>query len=244
MSSDLSLQRNKISPFNVKLYQSFGSLIKEYRQMHTMTQQTLAESIGISVRELQNWEADRHPARIDNLHDFSEFTGIPMQACVALNAGQPVRYSLRKRLFAYSSIEEAQFSSHDVFRWHDQLEDWPLTKYEPITTDREIDAILSCHHDVYSTERPLRRDVIKAAIAVVPDLNRILFDCWGHYVGHQLCLPMTKDVYQQLKKQKTLEDYLTAESISDILALGEGVFFFYSYLIHTFLHDTQDFLYP
>ncbi|MBA3037100.1 MAG: helix-turn-helix transcriptional regulator [Desulfobacterium sp.] len=228
MSSTISLPRKKFSSDNAKLYKSLGSLIKEYRQWRKISQETFAESIKISVRELQNWEANRRRVRIENLHDISEFTGIPMQALVALNAEQPGWYSLRKRLFTYSLIEKVQFSSHELFRPGETPEDHSLLKTVTITTEKQMDMILSCHRDLYGTNISLKKDVIMTAAETLPEQNSIIFDHWGHYVAHKVCLPIKMDIYQALIKQKTLENYLTSEMISDINALGEGVFFLYS----------------
>ncbi|MFH1076426.1 MAG: helix-turn-helix domain-containing protein [Pseudomonadota bacterium] len=222
------LPRKKTAPENTKLYESLGSLIKDYRQWRKLSQEALAELIGISVRELQNWEADRHGARIGNLHDLSEVTGIPMQICVALTAAQPLWYSLRNRRFAYSSIDEALFSSRELLRNPKLSDDGVITKYTAITTDKHISMILSCHGDIYGTKIFLGVDVIKAAIFILPDFNRIAFDSWGHYVGHQVCLPITMDTYEQIKKKKTFEGNLTIKEISNIVAQQEGVFYFYS----------------
>ncbi|MBU4009833.1 MAG: helix-turn-helix domain-containing protein [Proteobacteria bacterium] len=228
MSSKFSLSKKKLSSNNAKLYKSLGALLKEYRQWREISQEKLAESIRISVRELQNWEANRRRARIENLHDLSELTGIPMQALVALNADQPIWYSLRKRFFTYSLIENTQFSSHELFTSGKKSEDQTLIKTVTITTEKQIDMILSCHRDLYGTNSYLQKDVIRAATAIVPDLNIILFDYWGHYVAHRICLPVKMSVYQELKKQKSLENYLTSEMISDIITQGEGVLFLYS----------------
>ncbi|WP_435549342.1 helix-turn-helix domain-containing protein [Desulfobacterium sp. N47] len=222
------IQGTNISSDNAKLYHSLGHTIKEYRQWRKMSQQKLSESIQISVRELQNWEADRHRARIENLHDLSEFTGIPMQALISLNADQPVWYSLDKRQFKYSLIEEDQFSSRELFRYNGKSADDFLIKYIPITTDRQINIILSCHRDIYSTERPLPRDVIKKAAALLPSLNNITFDCWNHYVGHQVCLPIKMDIYNDIIKSKSIDNYLTSRNINDIIRMDEGVLFYYS----------------
>lgn len=221
-------QGTKFSPHNTVLYESLGTLIKDYRQWRKLSQETLAELIGVGVRELRNWEADRRRVSIENLHDISEVTGIPMQVCVALNVDQPIWYSMRKRLFMYSSLEEAQLSSYELFQHREKSGDKTLLKRFVITKDRQIDMILSCHQDLYGSEMSLRRDAFKAAISLVPELNSIIFDSWGHYVGHLVCLPIKMDVYRELMKQKTLESYLTSKMISDIKLLGEGVFFFYS----------------
>ncbi|MBU3948040.1 MAG: helix-turn-helix domain-containing protein [Proteobacteria bacterium] len=228
MSSNFSFPRKKFSYNNAKLYKSLGSLIREYRQWRGISQEAFAESIRISVRELQNWEANSRRVRIENLHDLSEFAGIPMQVLVALNADQPIWYSLRKRFFMYSLIEKAQCSSYELFDSNENREDQTILETVPITTEKQINMILSCHSDLYGTKRSLRKDVIKAAIKIIPDLNIIINDYWGHYVGHRITLPFKMDIYQALKTQKTIEDYLTGEMISDIIALGEGVFLVYS----------------
>ncbi len=222
------LQRNRISPYNIKLYKSLGSLIKDFRQWHRLSQETLAESIGISVRELQNWEAGRCSARIENLHDLSEVTGIPMQVCVALNAGQPLLYSLGERRLAYSSAETIDFSFDELFKNRKKTDDNVIIKTAKISTDKHIQSILSSHRDIYGTNKSLGKDVLKAAIMTIPDLNLIAFDFWGHYVGHHVILPLKMDVYQELKTQKILENYLAVEKISHIVSLNEGVFFLYS----------------
>lgn len=185
---------------------------------------------GISVRELQNWEADRHNIRIDNLHDLAELTGIPMQACVALNARQPLWYSLRKRRFAYSSVEEALFSSYELLRHPEQTDDELITNNCPITKDKHIRMILSCHDDIYGAKIPLGREAIEAASTILPDFNRIVFDSWGHYVGHQVCFPIRHELYQQIKKKKNFKS-MTADSMSDIVAQQEGAFYIYSFFM-------------
>ena len=86
------------------LHNSLGSLIKDYRKWHQVSQETLAELIGISIRELKRWETDRLCARIDNPHDFSEITGTPMEVCISLDTDQPIWYALGERWFIYLSI--------------------------------------------------------------------------------------------------------------------------------------------
>jgi len=221
-------QGTMFSPNNIVLYKSLGFLLKDYRKWQKLSQEILSESIGVSVRELRNWEAGRRRAGIENLHDISEVTGIPMQVCLALNADQPIWYSLRKRLFMYSSLEEAQFYSFDLLEYSEKSEDNTLLKKVAITKNKHIDLILSCHKDLYDPKRPLQRDVFKAASFILPDLNYILTDYWNHYIAHEVCLPITLDAYNKLKKQDNIENYLKSEMISDIIAQGEGVFFYYS----------------
>ncbi len=223
-----SIQGTNISSDNTKLYISLGSLIKEYRKWRKISQEKFSESIQISVRELQNWESDRRRPRIENLHDLSEFTGLPMLALIALNADQPIWYSLGKRMFKYSLSEEDQFLSHELFRYHGKSPDDFLIKYIPITTDRQINMILSCHHDIYGTERPLPKNLIKKAARLLPCLNNIAIDCWGHYVGHQICLPIKTNIYNDIIKSKSIENYLSSQNINSIISMDEGVLFYYS----------------
>ncbi len=223
-----SLQGTKFSLHNIVLYDSFGSLLRDYRRWRNLTQEKLAELVKVGVRELRNWEADYRRPSTDNLHDISEVTGIPMQVCVALNVNQPIWYSLRKRMFMYSSMEEEYFYSPELFKQYKNRDNYASLEKVTIAKDRHIDMIHSCHQDLYGSEKLLQRNVIKAAARILPDYNKIFFDCWGHYVGHQVCLPINMEVYQELKKQRTIEDYLTREMIVDIISLGGGVFFYYS----------------
>ncbi|MBU1053483.1 MAG: helix-turn-helix domain-containing protein [Proteobacteria bacterium] len=210
-----------------KLYKSLGSLIHDYRQCYNLSQEKISELIGISVRELRNWETDRCHARIENLHDLSEVTGIPMQVCVALNADQPIWYSLQERRFAYSSME-AQFYSHELYKFSEQLGDSFIVRAERVSKDKHISMILSYHREIYHTVKPLLKDVIKKAAMLLPDLNHIIFDSWGHYVGHIIFLPLRSDIYEKIKMQESFEHYLTCDRINDILSINEGVYFNYS----------------
>jgi len=65
--------------------------------------------------------------------------------------------------------------------------------------------------------------VIKKASAILPDLNLIAFDYWGHYVGHIVCLPIKRDIYGQIRRERAFEGYLTTENMSNIAAIHEGV---------------------
>jgi hypothetical protein len=215
---------------DLRIYESLGSLVRAYRRWRDLSQEAFAAAIGIGLRELQRWEANRHCARIANLHDLAETTGIPMQVVVALNSDQPIWYSLRKRQFAYSSVEEAQFVKFVIHESHKYApaDEETFIKHEPIATDKHLQMILSCHRDIYGPERSLGKEVIRAASAILPALNRIAFDSWGHYAGHQVCLPIETTTYQTLKKQQSFEGNLTAAAMSDIVALRQGVLYFYS----------------
>ncbi|MBU3949534.1 MAG: helix-turn-helix domain-containing protein [Proteobacteria bacterium] len=222
-----TLQGTKISYSKPKIYKSLGSLIKDYRQWRELSQETIARLVGVSARQLRNWEADRRRARIENLHDLAEVTGIPMQVFVALNADQPLWYSMQERRFAYSSVE-AHSLHRELFRYPEKSGDEILLKSEPISKNKHMSMVLSCHQDIYCTLKPLRSDVVQKASMILPDLNRIIFDSWGHYAGHSIWLPLKIDDYNQLKQEASFESYLTPDKISDVIALGEGIFLDYS----------------
>ncbi len=225
-----ALRGTKISYNKPKLYKSLGALIKDYRQWRGVSQEYIAGLIGVSVRQFRNWEANRRRTRIENLHDISEVTGIPMQVCVALNADQPLWYCIEKRWFAYSPVV-ARSLPNEVLKSSEILGEDLALKIESITTDKHFNMVLSCHRDIYHATKPLRRDTIEKASAIIPDLNYIILDSWGHYVGHSIWLPIGMDVYSQLKKQKSFESYLTPERVSEITSLNRGVYLFISFYI-------------
>lgn len=212
----------------MKVYESLGSLVKDYRKWRMLSQEELATSIRLSVRALQRWEANRCRADFGNLHDFSEFTGIPMQVCASLNVGQPVWYSLQKRRYVYSALEAEQLPLYKLFANSEPTTDDSFATHNRITTDKQMSLIHSCHQDVYGDNHILTKDIIKAACGLLPDLNRIAFDRWGHYVGHFLCLPLRIDSYRRLINDEPRLSSLTPEDIHDIISLREGVFLYYS----------------
>ncbi|MBU3950109.1 MAG: helix-turn-helix domain-containing protein [Proteobacteria bacterium] len=222
-----ALQGTKISYRKPKLYNSLGSLIKEYRHWRELSQESISKLVGVSTRQLRNWEAGRRRVRIENLHDLAEVTGIPIQVCVALNAGQPLWYSIQKRRFAYSSVE-AHCLHNELFRYPEKSSDEITLKSECISTDKHISMVLSCHNDLYCTPKPLRTDVIRKASMILPDLNHIIFDSWNHYVGHSIWLPLKTNDYKELQQQKSFESYLTPDKISNCVASREGAILNYS----------------
>lgn len=217
-----------MSSNNFLYYKTLGLLIKDYRQWQKLSQDEFAELIKVSVRQLRRWEAGLSHASIENLQDIAKATGIPMEACIALNADNPLWYSLEKRRFAYSLIEVDLIRVNDLLKGHRQSDKGIPIKNEEIITDKHIDMILSYHRDSYGTKKPLSKNVFMKAIRILPDMNLIIFDQWGLMVGYVVCLPMRMDMYKELIRQKILEDYLVTEKISDISGLHEGVFFHYS----------------
>ncbi len=217
-----------MSSNNFQFYKTLGQIIRDYRQWRKLSQDKFAESIKVSVRQLRRWEAELSHASIENLQDIANITGIPMEVCIALNADNPLWYSLQKKRFAYTLIEAELIRVNDLLKSYTHPGRNIPAKNDKIITDKHIDMILSYHHDVYSAKKSLDKNVLTKAIKMLPDLNRITFDNWGLMVGYVVCLPMRMDVYRELKKQKVLEDYLTTDKISDISTLNKGVFFHYS----------------
>ncbi|MFH2047356.1 MAG: helix-turn-helix domain-containing protein [Pseudomonadota bacterium] len=226
----LVLRGTKSSYDSPKLYKSLGSLLKDYRKWRGVSQEFISDLIRVSVRQLRNWESNRRRVRFENLHDLSEVTGIPMQVCVALNADQPMWYTLQKRWFASSPVL-ADSLPNTLFKYSGKLDDAFTLSKEKIRTDKQYNMVLSCHNDIYRALKPLRRDVVEKASSIIPDLNFIVLDSWGHYVGHSIWLPLKKDAFDQLKKQKSFEGWLTPEIISDVVALKEGALLLFSIYI-------------
>lgn len=217
-----------MSPQDFIHYDSLGALIKAYRQWRGLSQDTFADSIRVSVRQLRRWEAGLSHAGLENLQDISEVTGIPLEACIALNAGQALWYSLSKRRYAYTMIEADLVRVRDLFKSPGHFDEGLVLRNERISTNHHIFLILACHRDTYGAEKPLETSVIEKACKILPDLNCIIFDQWNHYVGHILCLPLSSDTYRDLMTQKSLEAKLAAGNVSDIAAAKNGVFFHYS----------------
>ncbi|MFH2046543.1 MAG: helix-turn-helix domain-containing protein [Pseudomonadota bacterium] len=217
-----------MSSENFLRYKTLGQLIKDYRQLRKLSQEEFADPIKVSVRQLRRWEAGLSHASIENLQDIANYTGIPMEACISLNADNPIWYSLQKKRVAYTLIEAEFIRINEVLKRYMQSGQDAFLENEQVITEKHIDMIISYHNDAYGIKKPLAKNVFIKAINMLPDVNRIIIDNWGSMAGYVVCLPIKIDAYQELKKQKVLEDYLTSEKITDILTIGKGVFFHYS----------------
>lgn len=58
-----------MSKFNGK---SIGKIIKEKREQKGLTQQLLADKIGVTRDMLAHWERDRNNPRVDNLINLAD----------------------------------------------------------------------------------------------------------------------------------------------------------------------------
>lgn len=217
-----------MSSENFLRYKTLGQLIKDYRRLRKLSQEEFADPIKVSVRQLRRWEAGLSHASIENLQDIANYTGIPMEACISLNADTPIWYSLQKKRVAYTLIEAEFIRINEVLKRYMQSGQDAFLENEQVITEKHIDLIISYHNDAYGINKPLAKNVFIKAINMLPDVNRIIIDNWGSMAGYVVCLPIRIDTYQELKHQKVLEDYLSSEKITDILTIGKGVFFHYS----------------
>lgn len=66
--------------------QSFGTLLRHYRQAHALTQEELAEHAELSVRQLAYLERDRHAARPSTIRRLADALALPEEDRQALLA--------------------------------------------------------------------------------------------------------------------------------------------------------------
>ena len=192
-------------------FDNLGDLLRAWRKSFNLSQESLAEKIGVSSRELRRWEASGEKQTIpghENLEDLAEATGIPLGVILSLAARLPIPvfYTLRKRRYSYSpGAVDIPFTDSFTLHNEEPSAQNPIGRVSPIQSDAEATRILEYDHGIYPTDNGLKKSVILKAAEILPQFNLFVTDTWGHYAGHLVILPVSESAYSMLTTRKMEE---------------------------------------
>jgi hypothetical protein len=75
--------------------------------------------------------------------------------------------------------------------------------------------------------KSIKKELILKAVALLPELNFILFDTSGFYSGHCVFLPINQECYQKIKSKSITEDEISVDQIIDYKTEENPVFYAY-----------------
>ena len=64
----------------MSLKRNFGKRLRQLRQARGLTQEALAEALGVHVRTVRNMEAGVHGPQFDNLEKLAQVLGVEVKA--------------------------------------------------------------------------------------------------------------------------------------------------------------------
>ena len=76
------LQSQKNSGENAILKKSLGEVIREYRMNRSMTQEFVAESLGVSRQAVSKWESGASAPSTANLFALAKLFGVPAEELI------------------------------------------------------------------------------------------------------------------------------------------------------------------
>ena len=214
------------------LFETFESLLRAWRKYKNVSQAELADKINVSERELRRWECGTHKANIENLSDIAEATGIPMPVLVALNAQQPIYYSVKERRYTFSFIETNGYIRTELLK--NVKNNNTLGAFTPIKTLKQINNIIEYNDELYNNSNPLDASIIALAVKLLPDLNFSIKDSFGHYAGHFVTIPIKDSCYAKLRDRILKNgDIKTTDLIHNFNDIPYTLFIFSIYYAHS-----------
>ncbi|QQL45346.1 helix-turn-helix domain-containing protein [Sulfuriroseicoccus oceanibius] len=200
-------------------YSSLGELIRAWRKHHKVSQEALAERIGVSAREIRRWESRGNKPSIpgeENLEDLAEATRIPFGVILSLAARLPipVYYSMSQR--HYSAAPDGldrDYSNLLPRSVSDVHANAPVAKVLPIERAKQVERIMEYHYSVYPSQRQIDPGLILQAATDLPQFNMILNDPWGHFAGYASTLLISQECCQALVERKKRVEDLTVRDM-------------------------------
>ncbi|HEM2820278.1 TPA: helix-turn-helix transcriptional regulator [Streptococcus suis] len=83
---------------------TIGKTIKQLRLTHNLSQEVLAEQLGVSRQMISNWENDRTVPALDYMKKLSEEYQLSLDQLLHLETNGTGKTKLSKRLFFYLSV--------------------------------------------------------------------------------------------------------------------------------------------
>lgn len=212
----------------MKLYNSIGEILKEFRNYTSQKQFELCQMLSIPDRTYRRWENNENLLKGENIRLLSVKLKIPFEVLLRLNHGYETYYDIRTRQFKRNEIDvnlSNLILSPEAYSLKNEND-----RLKPISNDLEIDKILEYDHHIYPTSNPISKKIIARSSVLLPELNLIVYDSIGNYIGHLVCIPIKNVIYRKIKEQILEEGDLRIDDlISNTDSADSFTFYVYSF---------------
>jgi len=191
----------------MKLYNSLGDLLIDYRELLDISQTKFAALFDVDVRTVLRWEQNETLLRPEKEEEMAEITFIPHQLIRNLNTTFviPTYYDFELRKYSLSTLSKPL----PEINWIKESIDVISNKIRPIETEKDINNIIRYTLAQKDSLKSISKLVIREAIRLLPELNLLVVDEQGNYAGHSLYFPLSMEAYQQIKKSVFMEKDIT-----------------------------------
>lgn len=197
----------------MKKYYTIGTLFIDYREFHDLSQNELADLLGVDLRTIQRWEKDLTLIKSEKEEDIVLNTLMPYQLIHNLNAAVPIPtfYDLRLRKYATSSM--ANGLPHATW-FRDQIE-ITSERLRPIDIDFDLKYLKRFIQTQQRDDHFLDEELVRESVRLLPELNLILTTPSGYYSSHCMIMPLREEAYERLKAQQMHKKDLRAKDLID-----------------------------
>ncbi len=172
----------------MKKYSSLGEILFDFRTRNKISQIDLAAKFDVDIRTILRWEKNETLLKPEKEEAMVEITFIPYQVIRNLNApiAIPTYYDFDLRKYSLSSI------SNDLpdADWIKEKIDKSTNRIRSIENNTDINNIIRFTNLQKNHQKSIDKDLITAAIKLIPELNIIVTDTSGNYAGHCVYFPL------------------------------------------------------
>jgi transcriptional regulator with XRE-family HTH domain len=207
----------------MKLYNSIGQLLKDYRAHYKISKIELASKLDMDIRTLSRWESDDTLLKPNMEEELVEITFIPYQVIRNLNApiSIPTYYDFSIRKYATT---ELSINLPNV-NWFKNITDLTTDRLQPIKTSFDIENIIRATLVQVHISKPINEELILMATELLPEINFIIYDTSGFYSAHSIFLPLKPHVYQKIRDRSISEYDITCDDLVESIDDKQTVYY-------------------
>jgi transcriptional regulator with XRE-family HTH domain len=210
----------------MKKYSSLGEILFDFRNRNNISQIDLAAKFDVDIRTILRWEKNETLLKPEKEEVMVEITFIPYQVIRNLNAPVviPTYYDFDLRKYSLSSL------SNDLpdADWIKEKIDKTTLRIRAIENNTDINNIIRFTSLQKNHLKSIDKDLITAAIKLIPELNLIVTDTSGNYAGHCVYFPLSVETYEKIKNREIKEKDLKIEDLVDYKTQETPVFYCHS----------------
>ena len=221
----------------MKKYNNLGELLVDFRKHRSLSQLDFAAMMDVDARTVIRWEKNVSLIKVEKEKILTETFRIPHQVIRNLNTDKPISILFDFNKWAYALSDFTAFiPSVRDFKFDKEYE---TDSIKTLVTDEDFEFVTYIQKNQKNCE-PVKKDVLKLAARLLPELNVVMFGSSGYHGGHISFLPLKYESYKQLYNRYIHENELTVNDLCRDKTEVPRVFYFYSLYANS--HDHAHYL--
>lgn len=207
-------------------YSSIGELLKGYRSLNKISQIDLALEFDIGICAIHRWAKNISSLKADKEEEMVDITFIPYQVTRNLSApvAIPTFFDFELRKYSLSAIVNELPNPN----WAKSKMDYSTERLRTILHKSDMDDIIRCSLVQKHISNLILKELTLRAVALLRELNTILFDSSGYYAGHIGIFPISQSCYAKIRDRLSNKEYSSELDFIDYKKEETPVFYAYA----------------